>query len=161
MTAKTKRFLILPGLTVLATFAASCASTGEGPVGLTNGRLAPCPGRPNCVSSEGESGPSRIEPLAFTDAPEAAWLRLQHAIQALGGRIERQDVDYMWATFRSSIFRFVDDAEFRMDAPGYRIQVRSAARVGYWDLGVNRKRIETLRQRFTVATDAGPKTTPR
>ena len=31
------------------------------------------------------------------------------------------------------------------------IQVRSASRVGYSDLGVNRKRIDTLRQQLAAA----------
>ena len=41
---------------------------------------------------------------------------------------------------------FVDDLECRLDASGGLIHVRSASRICLiWDLGVNRKRVETLR----------------
>jgi len=55
--------------------------------------------------------------------------------------------DYLYAEFRSKWFRFVDDVEFLIETNGV-IQVRSASRVGHSDLGVNRKRIETLRRQF-------------
>lgn len=52
------------------------------------------------------------------------------------------------AEFRSAVFGFVDDAEFLADEPAGVIQVRSAARVGLNDFGVNRRRIETIRARW-------------
>jgi uncharacterized protein (DUF1499 family) len=39
----------------------------------------------------------------------------------------------------------VDDVEFRVDAAAHLIRVRSAARTGYFDLGVNRRRVEDIR----------------
>jgi len=48
----------------------------------------------------------------------------------------------------SSIFRFVDDVEFYFDNAKKLIQVRSASRTGYSDLGVNRRRIEEIRKQF-------------
>jgi len=56
--------------------------------------------------------------------------------------------NYIHAEFTSLIFRFVDDVEFYFDDQKPVIHVRSASRVGYSDLGANRKRIEALRQRF-------------
>ena len=56
--------------------------------------------------------------------------------------------EYIHAECTSLIFRFVDDVEFLLDEEKYLIHVRSASRVGYSDLGVNRKRIETIRQQF-------------
>ena len=44
---------------------------------------------------------------------------------------------------------FVDDVEFYCD--GTAIQVRSASRLGYSDLGVNRKRVEAIREAFERA----------
>lgn len=111
-------------------------------------QLAPCPDTPNCVSSDGASGTSRVEPFVFSDAPEVAWARLERAVQDAGGTIEEIDGDYMWATFRSRIFRFVDDMEFRLDAANQLIHVRSASRVGHSDMGANRRRVEALRGRF-------------
>jgi len=116
--------------------------------GLLNGKLRPCPGTPNCVVSENSGKDSYIEPLTFSGEPGAAWEHAKEALTGLGGRIEKNTGDYLWATFRSRIWRFVDDTELRLDAAGKVIHVRSASRVGKGDLGVNRKRIERLRNLF-------------
>ncbi len=63
--------------------------------------------------------------------------------------------DYLRAEFRSRVFRFVDDVEFLVDEHSRVIHVRSASRVGYSDLGVNRKRIESLRAAYSAASAAG------
>ena len=47
----------------------------------------------------------------------------------------------------SKIFGFVDDVEFYLNEPGV-IHFRSASRIGYSDLGVNRERMETIRNTF-------------
>jgi uncharacterized protein (DUF1499 family) len=130
----------------------SCVSQGQ-PAGVNDGKLAPCPGRPNCVSSEHPDGPSRIEPLTFRGTSEAAWESLRRAVQGIGGTVEREEVDFLWAVFTSTVFRFVDDMEFRMDGATQTIHVRSASRIGYWDLGANRRRVETLRKRFVQEQD--------
>ena len=116
--------------------------------GLLNGKLRPCPGTPNCVVSEGSGQDSYTEPLTFSGEPGAAWEHAKEALTGLGGRIEKDTGDYVWATFRSRIWRFVDDTELRLDAAGKVIHVRSASRVGKGDLGVNRKRVERLRSLF-------------
>ena len=53
------------------------------------------------------------------------------------------------AEFRS-LLGFVDDVEFRIDGAAGVIHVRSASRKGYWDLGVNRCRVETIREAFGI-----------
>ena len=116
--------------------------------GLLNGKLRPCPGTPNCVVSEDSGKDSYIEPLTFSGEPGAAWEHAKEALTGLGGRIEKDTGDYLWATFRSRIWRFVDDTELRLDAADKVIHVRSASRVGRGDLGVNRKRVERLRNLF-------------
>jgi uncharacterized protein (DUF1499 family) len=135
-------------LIILAVLSMSCSSTVKQPHGITNGQLASCPDSPNCVSSEVTSGAASIAPLPFSCTPEEAWLCLRSSIEAIGGSIEKDENNYLWATFRTKILRFVDDLEVRMDAPNHLIHVRSASRVGYSDFGVNRKRVEALRQRF-------------
>ena len=51
----------------------------------------------------------------------------------------------------SKIFGFVDDVEFYLNEPGV-IHFRSASRIGYSDLGVNRERMETIRNNFSKFT---------
>jgi uncharacterized protein (DUF1499 family) len=60
--------------------------------------------------------------------------------------------DLVRAEFRSRL-GFVDDVEFRIDEAAGRIHVRSASRKGYWDLGVNRRRVETIREAFGNVTE--------
>jgi uncharacterized protein (DUF1499 family) len=55
---------------------------------------------------------------------------------------------YWRIEFRSRIFRFVDDVEFLFDPESKRIHVRSASRLGHSDLGVNRQRVETIRELY-------------
>jgi len=53
--------------------------------------------------------------------------------------------DYLHAECSSAFFGFVDDLELHLRARQNVIAVRSAARVGHGDFGVNRGRIEQLR----------------
>jgi uncharacterized protein (DUF1499 family) len=71
----------------------------------------------------------------------------------MGGKIEEEHDDYLWTTFTSRVFRFVDDVEFRMVSAAGKIHVRSGSRVGYSDLGVNRRRVEKLRALFNQKKD--------
>jgi uncharacterized protein (DUF1499 family) len=126
--------------------------------GLLEGRLRPCPDTPNCVLSEGGGEEARIPPLSFEGPPARAWAQLRKAVTAMGGTIQEDYGEYLWATFTSRVFRFVDDVEFRLVPSSDVIQVRSASRVGRSDLGVNRKRVERLRARFRALSSvkAGP-----
>ncbi|MBW2641103.1 MAG: DUF1499 domain-containing protein, partial [Deltaproteobacteria bacterium] len=41
--------------------------------------------------------------------------------------------------------RFIDDLELYFNSSNGIISIRSASRVGYWDFGANRRRVELLR----------------
>ena len=60
--------------------------------------------------------------------------------------------NYVHAKFTSKFFRFVDDVEFCMYDDAGIIHVRSSSRMGYFDFGVNRRRIERIRARFIALT---------
>ena len=115
--------------------------------------LAPCPDRPNCVSSLAEDADHRVEPLPLEGNPEEALARLNGIIEAMrGATVDEVRDGRLKARFRSRVFRFVDDLEMVVDESAGVVHVRSASRVGYSDLGVNRKRVETIRERYR----AGP-----
>jgi uncharacterized protein (DUF1499 family) len=127
------------------------ASSGSRVVeaGIADGRLPPCPATPNCVSSQSEDKKHAIEPLRYQGRMEDARQRLLDVIKAQKrARIVNIDGNHIHAEFTSAIFRFVDDVDFLIDDRTKVIHVRSASRVGYSDLGVNRQRIEDLRSRF-------------
>ena len=118
--------------------------------GLVGDRLTQCPATPNCVCSEFESDAEHyIEPLIISDGDAAQVMaRIKTIVGEMGGAIQTEKADYLAATFSSSIFRFVDDLEIRIDAGQKEIHLRSASRVGRGDGGVNRKRVERLKQLF-------------
>jgi uncharacterized protein (DUF1499 family) len=117
--------------------------------GLRDGRLADCPPSPNCVCSQAADTAHRLAPLTFSGDPTAAWQRLRDVVAARPRvRIVAATDDYLHAEFRSLMFRFVDDVEFLLDRAGRVIHCRSASRVGYYDFGVNRRRMESIRQAF-------------
>lgn len=139
---------LLALLVPLALAGAACAASGKSAArGLVDGRLAPCPSSPNCVCSEDPTEGAAIAPLAFTGDPDAA---LASLVEHLGAqpRVElvASEADFVHAVFRSALFRFRDDVEFRLDRGARLIHVRSASRVGHSDLGANRRRVEALRE---------------
>lgn len=141
---------LLLGMAIIAVGATvfGCAGKRPAALGLREGRLNPCPASPNCVSSQATDDLHRIAPLAYEGAPAAAKEALKRAIAAMPRAVIVTETDtYLHAEFTSRLFRFVDDVELAIE-PGA-VQVRSASRVGYGDMGVNRKRVEELRRRFT------------
>lgn len=111
-------------------------------------RLAACPASPNCVNSQATDDKHAIEPLTATDV-EAAMRRLETLVAELPRtRVVATAPGYLHAESRSRLFRFVDDLELLADPDKGVIHVRSASRVGFSDMRVNRKRVEELRRRF-------------
>ncbi len=126
-----------------------CAGKPPSNLGVTNGRLSPCPKSPNCVSSQSPESVHFIEPLYFKGTKEKAKEILIALIQSMNRtKFVTVTEDYIHAEFSSRIFRFVDDVEFLFDEQNKIVHLRSASRIGYSDLGVNRKRIEKIRSKF-------------
>ena len=119
---------------------------------VTQGRpaqLLPCPDRPNCVSSVDRDPARRVEPLSLAGSVDEALGQIETVLGDMqGARILEIGDGYVRAEFTSRIFRFVDDLELLYDQEAAVFQVRSASRVGYSDLGTNRRRVEDLRSRL-------------
>jgi len=127
-------------------FIIGCTGTRPLNLGAKEGKLAPCPETPNCVSSQSGDQEHAIEPLHFVGNPKAAMAQLKSIIwNTPRTEIVTETDTYIHAEFTSLIFRFVDDVEFLLDDTAGFIHVRSASRLGSSDLGVNRKRIESIR----------------
>ena len=119
---------------------AACAGEPPQNIGVQNGRLTPCPESPNCVSSFASDEEHSIEPIAASlEQIEQVLLKLPAA------NIVSASADYLYVEFTSRIMGFVDDVEFLHDRSSGLTHVRSASRLGYGDLGANRKRIESIR----------------
>ncbi len=111
--------------------------------------LADCPDRPNCVSSDAKDPQNTVAPMILIGDAATGWA----SIQAVLGRLPRSTFvkttdRYLHVTFKSRLFNFVDDLELKLNPQSGVIAIRSASRVGYFDLGVNRRRVESLRKQL-------------
>lgn len=141
------------GLALVAAFVlwSGCAAPRPDNLGVNGGRLFDCPSSPNCISSQADPADSEhyAAPLSFEGAAPAAWERAKAAALSLAGaRLFEEREGYAAFEYTSRVMRFVDDLELSLDAPAKSIHVRSASRIGYSDLGANRKRVEALRAAF-------------
>ncbi len=109
-----------------------------------------CPDAMNCVSTTADQNTRfYIEPIPFSGTVEAANLALVDVINNMPRtEIVSNTGDYIYTEYTSLTMGFIDDTEFYFDTENNVIQVRSASRLGYGDAGVNRKRVETIRQQF-------------
>jgi uncharacterized protein (DUF1499 family) len=73
--------------------------------------------------------------------------------------ISNTDV-YIHVEFKSLIFRFVDDVEFLFVDAEHLIHFRSASRIGYSDLGVNRKRMQAISRQYLEEKEPEPPAHP-
>ncbi len=118
-------------------------------LGVQSGKLATCPSSPNCVSSQSQDEQHYIQPLAYQGNPQQALAALEAIISTQPGvNIIQKNDDYLYAEFTSRWMGFVDDVEFFLNRDAEVIEVRSASRLGESDLGVNRNRIEFIREQL-------------
>lgn len=130
---------VLPGLKGVFT------GTPPADIGVHDTQLSPCPASPNCVSTNGDEEHT-IAPIEYRADRDAVRERLVAIIQNQPRtKIIEQSDDYVRVEFTSRLMGFVDDAEFYFLPDGHTIAMRSAARLGESDLGVNRRRLEQFR----------------
>ena len=148
-----KLLFIFSGAAVIFFIFSRCLADVPDNLGLKNQLLSPCPRTPNCVSSQEKNSQHRIQPIIFEGSLEHSKERLYLVINSMPGtRIITQEDVYWHVEFTTQLLRFIDDVEFYFDESQSLIHVRSASRQGYWDLGVNRRRVETIRSRFEELT---------
>lgn len=127
-----------------------CSGNQQGNIGVKNGIFAQCPDSPNCVSSMEPDSSKFIEPFMYSTDRQTARLVLKEVVVAQrGATVKAETESYIHAEFRSALFGFVDDVEFYFPEDVQSIAIRSAARLGYWDMGANRRRMERLRKEFS------------
>lgn len=130
-------------------FFTGCSVRVPSYLGLREGKLSECPDSPNCVSSQTIKKDHFVDPFSYKGSYSEVKQALLSIISSLPRTKIIADNDrYVYVTFTSRLMRFVDDVEFLFDETNKQIHVRSASRVGYSDMGVNRKRVEDLRKRL-------------
>ncbi len=127
----------------------SCAGQQPENLGVQNKQLADCPSKPNCVSSQAADEDHFTAPLTYQGDKIAAIKHLKNVLGSFeNATIVLEKDNYLHVEFKSAVMGFVDDLEFYF--PGEKIiHLRSASRLGYSDFGVNAKRVNQLRERFS------------
>jgi len=149
-------------LVLLAVLAVSGCSTILTPTfGVRQGQLASCPQQRDCVSSQDSDPNLHIAPLVYTSTRDQARSDLLIAATVVGqGRIVSNHRNYIRIEYpitdkteSTSKYYYqpenaVDDVEFYLEPNQHVIEMRSIARLGLFDIGANRARLEKIRSAF-------------
>jgi uncharacterized protein (DUF1499 family) len=109
-------------------------------LGVHQDHLSPCPAPAHCAREDWS-----------VEDPTAALERLLPAVLALDGvQVVETGAGYIHATATSRIFGFVDDLELHAAPRQGLIEARSVSRLGDSDLGVNARRLASLRKALTA-----------
>jgi uncharacterized protein (DUF1499 family) len=129
---------------IMVIMISGCSAVRSEDAGST--RLSSCPESPNCVSTQATNNRHKIDAFHLKGDFSKNWPEIQRVVAALPrSAVVKADETYLHATFKSRVFQFVDDLELFLDPLNGIISIRSAARTGYLDFGVNRRRVELLR----------------
>lgn len=108
-------------------------------------QLRDCPATPNCVCSTASRPSQQLPPLRYQGTTTEA---LQRVIEVLGSwprvKIVEQRPNYLHVVCTTRLCRFKDDLEILTDEAQRLLHYRSASRIGYSDLGANRRRLQQL-----------------
>lgn len=125
------------------------ASCSVPELGRRDGRLLPCPDRPNCVASRESDPRHRVDAFPLEHGVAETRAALKAIVAAMPRTVVlAEESDYLRFQFTSFLLRFKDDLEFHLVPAERLVHVRSAARVGYYDFGVNRARVATVRRAY-------------
>jgi uncharacterized protein (DUF1499 family) len=139
-----RKIVVLTLIAIATLTVLSMTAARPDTLGVRKGKLAPLPESPNCVSTMAERESQKIEPIDVSGIDKP----IEKLKQVIADEFPRAELtfgerNYLCYEFTSLIFRFVDDVEFVLIES--ELHFRSASRVGYSDLGANRKRMEKIR----------------
>lgn len=123
----------------------ACAGKPPQSLGVTQGRFSNCPPSENCVNSQLMGDSHYVEPLRMSGTQGEKKSQLLQVISRLPrAKLINSTDNYLLVEFKSRIMGYVDDVELLIGEKY--VDIRSASRLGYADFGVNRNRVETIRQ---------------
>jgi len=142
-------------LLILRLFNSTQSTATDKIPGLSGGLLLKCPDSPNCINSEYPQYKDHYLPAL--NIPEPASRQIMAQAEAvlvdMGAHIITSSEHYLAATFSSTVFKFIDDFQLRLDNTRHILHFRSASRTGYSDLGVNKQRVEYFLQKMNTLTN--------
>ena len=132
----------------------ACAGHAQESRNKPSADLPPCPDSPNCVSTKSKDAGHAMPPLPYLKSGEESMNRLMDIVREMKrATVVSSTPFYLHVEFRSALFRFVDDVEFALDDSARVIHFRSASRTGYYDFGVNRRRMQEISDRYLSAAE--------
>jgi uncharacterized protein (DUF1499 family) len=157
-------YYIRTGLVIFLVLVLSACSTVLTPdFGVRQGKLTPCPPKRDCISTQETDPEHHIDPIAYSSNRNQARLDLIKAIFAVGdARLVSNHSTYLRVEYptenhdnKSSQYYYqpesaVDEVEFYLSPATHDIEMRSIARLGLFDVGANRDRLEKIRAVFDI-----------
>ena len=117
--------------------------------GIKDNQLAPCPDRPNCVSSYKNNEDSNyLRAIDYSHDLEPIQEKVKTFFDP-GTTIISEKENYMHCAFKAGIW--TDDVEFVFDTHQNKIHFRSSSRWGYGDMDANKKRMNRIREKIQKA----------
>lgn len=118
--------------------------------GVTNGKFKELPQTPNCVSSQTLQSEKLVAPIPFCGTRAESMQKIKDALATLPDEIRpvKETEDYLYVVFVSKGMKFKDDVEFYFDDVTKKIEFRSCSRIGFSDMGVNRKRYDAIKEAY-------------
>jgi uncharacterized protein (DUF1499 family) len=139
---------------VMAVILTSTACAGVENIGMTEGKLAPCPDSPNCVSTQSEEKGHAMKPLPYLQTREASREKILSILKDMKRtEIVKLTESYIHVECRTALLHFTDDVAFFLDDTTRVVHFRSASRVGYYDFGLNRRRMKRISEKYLEAVE--------
>jgi len=115
--------------------------------------LSPCPKSPNCFRSEVSAKKELKQPIKFDGSILEAEEQLVKTINSFPRATQKQkNSSTLHYSFQTKLGKFIDDVHFYIDEANGLIHFRSASRVGWSDMGANRRRIKKIKKKFSLLT---------
>jgi uncharacterized protein (DUF1499 family) len=144
-----KMFKVFTGFLMFISIFWGCSGNHTELINSKSSGFLDCPDTPNCVSSLAKNPKYRVEPFKLNKDLKTSWDMVQNTVGSLPRtKVVSADNNKIRAECRSMTFLFVDDLMLHLTPSNGIIHIRSASRTGYFDLGINRDRVESLRRKL-------------
>lgn len=118
-------------------------------LGVHDGKLKELPQTSNCVSTQTDQKSKRVDPLPYKGtAAESKAVLLAYFADKPEVEVITDEPNYLYVVYTSAKHQWKDDVEFYFDDANQRIEFRSGSRTGFGDMGVNKKRYETIKAAY-------------
>lgn len=117
-------------------------------LGHRNGQLYKVPKSPNAVSSQTKVENKKVEALNFIGTLKESKKKIKEIIKNYDAKIIKEEDNYLHIVFTTGLMKYKDDVEFYFNEKDKKIDYRSESRLGYSDMGLNRKRYQEIKNKY-------------